>query len=331
MAVAEPTNHDLLNRFKGTLLGCAVGDALGAPFEGKPRSYFQAGTVMLDEYQRLPGYQPGQYTDETQLTIAVAESLINCGRLDSADVAKRFAQLFARGEVVAPGRVTSLAVGRIVSGTDWRSAAAEEGEAGNGPAARAAAVGLWHHDRLSRLREDAMQLCRLTHRDTRVQAGTVAMARAVAFCVEQKKVDTTGLLGVVGEAVTGINEEFSSLIEDLEGWVALPEDSALPLLFAAGAASPQEVDPAGGVPAFVVPTVLTVFYFFLRYHDDFELCLQETIRAGGDVDTTASMVASLYGASHGLDALPENLVSNLQNYKYLLEAAERLFRRKTSN
>ncbi|MBI4868181.1 MAG: ADP-ribosylglycohydrolase family protein [Candidatus Wallbacteria bacterium] len=331
MAAGDTINQDLLTRFKGTVLGCAVGDALGAPFEGKPRSFFLAGTVMLDEFQRLPGYQPGQFTDETQLSVAVAESLIHCGRLDCADVARRFAQLFARGEVVAPGRVTSLAVGRIVSGADWREAAAEEGEAGNGPSARVLALALWHHDRLDKLRADAIQLCRLTHRDTRVQAGTVAMARAISHCLESKKIDAGSFLRVVSESVAGINGEFSSLVEDLEGWVALPEESALPLIIAAGAASSAEVDTSGGIPSFVVPTVLAVFYFFLRYHDDFELCMQESIRAGGDVDTLASMVASLYGASHGLDALPENLVSNVQNYKYLLEVAERLFRRKTSN
>jgi ADP-ribosylglycohydrolase len=327
----ETSGPELLHRFKGTLIGCAVGDALGAPFEGKPRSFFNAGTVGFEEFQRLPGFSPGQFTDDTQLTLAVAESLIQCGRFEPSDAAQRLGQLFSRGEIVSPGRATRAAFQRFLASGDWRTAAAPEGEAGNTPAKSAAPIGLWYHDRPDRLRDAAVALCRVTHQDVRAQAGAVAMARAVAYCLTERKLEPGSFLTAVAEPVSGICPPLAHSLSELESWIALPEDSALPLLIAAGAAPGSEIDPQQGVPGFVIPTVLSVFYFFLRYHDDFELCLQETIRAGGDVDTTASMVASLCGAFNGLDAIPENLASTVHNFKYILEVAERLFRRKTSN
>ncbi len=331
MVAGDPRNQELLAKFKGSLLGGALGDALGAPFEGRPRAFFEAGTVMLDEFQRMPGYPPGQYTDDTQLAVVVAESLIQNGRVVGEDVASRFKQLFAKGQIIGAGRATSLAIGRLLAGTPWNQAAAEEGEAGNGPASRSTVLGLWHHDRVEQLPEEAALLGRITHRDRRAQAGAVAMARAVAYCVDNKRIDSTAFLEAVAGPVKPIDSTFHGLLEQLDSWVHLSESSALPSIVRSGAARPDAVEVEEGIPGFVIPTVLAVFYFFLRYNDDFELCLQETIRAGGDVDTTASLAGSLCGALHGFDVLPENLVAGIQNHRYLVDVAERLFRRKTSN
>ncbi|MBI4870275.1 MAG: ADP-ribosylglycohydrolase family protein [Candidatus Riflebacteria bacterium] len=327
----ETSGPDLLGRFRGTLLGCAVGDALGAPYQGKPRSFFLAGAVGLDEFQRLPGYPPGQYTDDTQLTLAVAESLIACGTLNAQDVGRRFGLLFSRREILSPERSTVAAIERLMGGVDALQAAAPEGEAGNTPIKCVSPLGLWFHDRSDHLANAAAAVGRVTHRDKRCQAGAVGMARAVNYCLDQKKLVPGSFLEAVSRAMSGHHGPFAQLVAELEAWIGLPEDSALPRIVSAGAGPAKEVDPSLGIPATVVPTLLGVFYFFLRYHDDFELCMHETVRAGGAIDTTASMVASLMGAFHGMEILPENLVTNVHNFKHLVDVAERLYRRKTSN
>src|SRR5438309_11001258 len=59
---------DLESRFLGCLLGCAVGDALGAPFEGYWGHLLPAPDTLLEDFAEFEGYPRGQYTDDTQLT-----------------------------------------------------------------------------------------------------------------------------------------------------------------------------------------------------------------------------------------------------------------------
>ncbi|MEX0791209.1 MAG: ADP-ribosylglycohydrolase family protein, partial [Actinomycetota bacterium] len=75
----------LISRVRGALLGAAVGDALGAPFEGA-HTVSPAGLARL---KQDPG--PLRYTDDTATTIAVAESLIQCNGFDGPMMAKRLA------------------------------------------------------------------------------------------------------------------------------------------------------------------------------------------------------------------------------------------------
>ncbi len=71
---------DLHATFRGTLLGVAIGDALGAPFEG------QLPNDWLSLLQRQQELVPRQYTDDTHMTIGMAESLVAKGGFDGADM-----------------------------------------------------------------------------------------------------------------------------------------------------------------------------------------------------------------------------------------------------
>jgi hypothetical protein len=76
----------LQDRFRGALLGAAIGDALGAPFEGAP-------TVDPDDLNGLlerPG--PLRYTDDTHMTLGMSESLVECGGFNGPHLAETFAR-----------------------------------------------------------------------------------------------------------------------------------------------------------------------------------------------------------------------------------------------
>jgi ADP-ribosylglycohydrolase len=72
---------DLQERALGCLLGCAVGDALGAPYEGLWPHQIPDRRWLLDDFAEIEGYPKGQYTDDTQLTVATVESLVAGGDL----------------------------------------------------------------------------------------------------------------------------------------------------------------------------------------------------------------------------------------------------------
>jgi ADP-ribosylglycohydrolase len=76
-----------LDKVQGCLLGLALGDALGAPYEG--------GIVERGLWKILGKTRRGEmrWTDDTQTTIVVVESFLDTGRIDSDDLARRFAEM----------------------------------------------------------------------------------------------------------------------------------------------------------------------------------------------------------------------------------------------
>ncbi len=107
---------DLHTTFHGTLLGVAIGDALGAPFEG------QLLNDWLSLLQRQQELVPRQYTDNTHMTIGMAESLVAKGGFDGADMVTVWARQFAekpwRGYGAGPPQIFRL----IDRGMAWNHA-----------------------------------------------------------------------------------------------------------------------------------------------------------------------------------------------------------------
>src|SRR3954454_8715317 len=124
MAVPIPRAH----RVAGALIGSAVGDALGAPFEFGPPGRFSArfpteargvATEMCGGGSL--GWAPGEFTDDTQMALLVAQSLVECGGLEEADVFDRF-RAWADAGPPDIGNQTRAVLG---SGRPWDVAAAE--------------------------------------------------------------------------------------------------------------------------------------------------------------------------------------------------------------
>ncbi len=138
-------------RFAGALLGTFSGDALGMPFEGRTHRQIQKQVGRVDRmiHARLGA---GTYTDDTEMMIAVAESLMECRGFDGLDMARRFVDGFnpERGY----GRGTVLALAQIKRGVPWREAGLSVfsgGSYGNGAAMRIAPIALvYTNDELRR-------------------------------------------------------------------------------------------------------------------------------------------------------------------------------------
>ena len=86
----------------GSLLGCAVGDALVLSYEGLWPHQIPDQRWLLADFAEIEGYPKGQYTDDTQLTVATVESLVANGEL-SLPLARSIARLWKRQAVVGPG------------------------------------------------------------------------------------------------------------------------------------------------------------------------------------------------------------------------------------
>jgi poly(ADP-ribose) glycohydrolase ARH3 len=280
-----PTNDYPRCRFRGALLGAAIGDGIGAPFEGN-------WIVNTDRLQQIAdSAAPLRYTDDTHMTIGLAEAILERGGFDGAQTAAVFARNYARepwrGYGAGPPRIFQL----MERGVRWDQAAGSLyggiGSFGNGAAMRVAPVALFARGDLERVADLARQSAAVTHTHAEGVDGAVLQACAIALLTLQPpgaKLDRSRLL--TGLAPYLRTRTFRAIIEQLEELPAgMPPADAARLL-------------GNGIEA--SRSVPLALYAFLENFGAFPDCVLYAVSAGGDTDTIASMAGALSGA-YGVD------------------------------
>lgn len=315
---------NLRDRFMGSIIGCAVGDALGAPFEGADAASINVELGPNVNFQKIPGFVLGQYTDDTQMTLAIIRAICRAKRVDGAEIAAEFARLWKSREIVGAGASCTEGVYNVIAGKDWRESGTAEGRAGNGTAMRASPIGLWNHDRPEKIAEDSRISSIITHKDSRSIAGTIAVAKAVQMCVHAEEIDPGEFVRSISAAARPASALFARCIEELPRWIALEPAEALPHIYAAGEPDIGPRRPKW-VTAYVVPTVLCSLYCFLKSPRNYPDTVVGAIRAGGDTDTAAAIAGSISGAFNGMRAIPTDLVEGLKDSREILALAKDFF------
>lgn len=296
-------------RYSGSLIGQALGDALGFVVEGEPpevcREYVE-GTLKagrIGERNRGP-YAFGQYSDDSQLARELLQSYAERGRFDARDYARRIAMIFVEDRIVGRGRATEQAAWRLAAGTPWEEAGTPSPSAGNGSAMRAGPIGLLLFNDPEELIRAAHDQGRITHRDPRCSAGAVAVAGAVALALRGGEVEPERFLYQLAEWATPFEGSVVDALRRLAEWVSLSSEEAVTLVSGIGH-NPDYPHEVRGVSPFVTTSVLWSLYSFLRSPEDYWETICTAIAVGGDVDTTAAMAEAISGAYLGLDAIPE--------------------------
>lgn len=316
---------DLRERFLGAILGCAVGDALGAPFEGALPSSIRLEPREDLRFQQIPGYPLGQYTDDTQLTLALIRAICRSRGVDGAEIGREFARLWQTGEIIGAGASCSEAVYNMLErGMDWREAGTPHGRAGNGTAMRAAPIGLWDHAYPDEVKRDAEIQSIITHKDSRSVAGAIAVAKAVSLCVNSDKIMPLGFLTEISNNVREASAIFTDCLHQLAGWLDMEPAEAFPLICAAGK---PDIGPARPewITLFVIPTVLCALYCFLKTPESFLNSVVGSIRAGGDTDTVAAITGAISGAFNGISSIPSVLVEAVKDSKDIIALSEEFY------
>lgn len=298
------------DRFRGALVGTAVGDALGAPFEGVPRVAPAEFEAVAADDRRLP------YTDDTAMTIGVATSLLACGGFDGAHLAETFAHAYRRepwrGYGAGPPRIFA----RIERGEPWDRPATElfggSGSYGNGAAMRVAPAALAAHPDLDAVATLATQTASVTHTHPVGIDGAVVQA-----CVVSALIDWA----------VDVPVEVAALAERLRPFVATAEfEHALDAVVGLPAdATPENVIATLGNGIEAVRSVPTALYALARHADSFETAVRFAIGLGGDADTIGAMTGALAGALLGESAIPTAWREQVEGVDQLRDLAERLW------
>ncbi|MEO1527875.1 MAG: ADP-ribosylglycohydrolase family protein [Planctomycetota bacterium] len=304
----------------GALLGGAVGDAMGAPFEGLWSDDIPAKSALLSWYHEYHGYPNGQYTDDTQLTLATIHSIVENQEIVLGDVARSIAELWRNHSVIGPGGACTQAAERYLATGEFVEMGAPVGQAGNGTAMRTAAVGLWFDsgDRRS-LVSSVAEISRLTHRDPRSVAGGVVVALAAHVFSSEPLIDSKALCELLAEAVYEIDQEFSGLLRELPS--EMGSEDCRTFLAAAGQGYAEFSAPI--ISPFVVPTVLASLYSVLVCRESWSDAVTTAIKLGGDVDTLGAIVGALAGIIHGVEGIPIRLIDELQDSRSIAVLATR--------
>lgn len=297
----------LRDRFRGCLLGLALGDALGAPFEGAGRVSREQVWTAAKERTLL------RYTDDTHMAIGVAESLIACRCFNGKHMAETFVRNFEqepwRGYGPGPPRVFR----KIKAGFPWDQAAEKiypGGSFGNGAAMRVAPVGLFYYRNPKLLKDAAMLQSKITHAHPLGKEGAVLQAFAVALAALYGPTEPVGELLNRLQAFTG-EEAYRSKLKEVKN------------LLGEFDASMVAEQLGNGIEAF--NSVPTAIYCFLRHPGSFEETVVDAVSLGGDTDTIACMAGAVSGACLGLEKIPEEWVEKLENKDYIDKQAIRLW------
>lgn len=293
----------------GCLLGTAIGDALGLPYEGISRQRQQKMFPDIERYHFFGGR--GMISDDTDHTCMVAQSLIV-----SAGTPARFAQSLAwrfrwwlLGLPAGVGYATLRAILKLWIGFPISRSGVFS--AGNGPAMRSGIIGVCYGDAPELLGELVKVSTRMTHTDPKAELGALAAAFAtyMAATHSQETLSAYKYYQSFQEFLQRFNLGLASETPMFLGLVEKVCQSVT-----AGQTTERFAEELGlgtGISGYIYHTIPVVLHCWLRHQHDFRSAVVNVIRCGGDTDTTAAIVGAIVGAGVGKQGIPLEWLDNL--------------------
>jgi len=306
------------DRARALFFGLALGDALGWPVE------FLERPQILAKYGRagiLEPPDPALYTDDTQMSAALAEGLVEAGHRDLDVLMGAVARKFIGWKhdpvtaTRAPGSTSIRGVNALERGAPWREAGVRDSK-GCGSCMRVAPVGYFYQHEPGRLQNVARSQGVLTHRHPTADAACIAAAYLVKLALDG--VDPREYPKRVLRFGGGISAEFDAAIERVEQVIDWQdEEAALNVL-----------GPTRGGGWVSDEAVAMALYCVMRYPADYVGAVRRASNISGDSDSVASIAGGVLGARLGLTAIPIGWLARLENQMYLTDLADRLAAKK---
>lgn len=270
-------NEQLMNRALGAYLGFACGDALGATVEFMSPKQIQKRYGVHTEMigGGWLGLEPGQVTDDTQMSLALGRAIINHQGWNLRAVADNFLTWLESdppdvGNTCRRGILRYRDEGLLMGFP-------REDDAGNGACMRNLPVVLATLGRPDYFVLWSLEQSRITHHNSLSDAATLALGRMTNALIHGQGFDACLL-------------EAESLINQCSEFAYNPYP--------------------GKASGYIVDTAQTVLHHFFNT-DSFESCLIATVNQGGDADTTGALAGMLAGAKYGLEQIPERWLGRL--------------------
>ncbi|CAN5523010.1 ADP-ribosylglycohydrolase family protein [soil metagenome] len=296
-------NENLRDRYRGVLVGSAAGDALGATLEFMDRREIRERYGVLRDivgggWLHLPA---GEVTDDTQMALCIARSIVERERFDPDDIASRFVDWY-RSNPPDIGNTTRRSLQLLDEGAPWQEAGAQTHremrprDASNGSIMRCAPVALLARGDPDFNARASADSSRITHANPLSVDGCVALNAGIASLLDDPAADVLAI--AIEAAQDGL------VIESLK---AVPDQTV------------ESID-AGG---YVLSTLQSAFWA-VTTSGSLEDAIVKAVNLGQDADTTGAVAGALAGAKWGYQAIPERWREALIEHETFVSLADGL-------
>jgi poly(ADP-ribose) glycohydrolase ARH3 len=299
---------DIKAKYIGGMVGSALGDAIGELAFRYPKK-----EILLIQLGQLKEFH---YTDDSAMSIGLAESILKKGCLDQQDLGETFRYNYERepwrGYASGPPTIFRMVEQLSIAYADAaRALFGGTGSFGNGAAMRIVPVGLFFNNSPD-LYEKACLSAAVTHAHPVGKDGAAIQARAVSFAVKLDPREAFPRKDFIDKlidfAITTEIEEKMLLVKELINSNTAPSLAAKQL----------------GRTVAVHESLPFALYSFLRHPKSFEDCLFCATLNGGDRDTLGAMACAISGAYLGIESIPLSWRQKLENRSYIEDLALRL-------
>jgi len=305
----------MIEKAKGIIYGLAIGDALGRLTEFTSLSEIKT-TYGEKGIQDLP--DPALFTDDTQMSVAIADALVKAGEKDIESIMVAVKDEFIKWyhspeNTRAPGRTCLTGVAKMEQGIHW-SESGVAGSKGCGSAMRAAPIGYLYQNDPDKLREVAHATGICTHGHPTADAACIGDAYLVKLALDG--ITPENMIHDLLDFTTGISSEWDEAIVKVEKCLDWEnEEKALNYL---------------GEGWVGEEAVALSLYCFLKYPDSYEKVVIRGANTNGDSDSIACIGGSISGAYLGIDSIPNNWVQQIEKTEYFDELSKRFAKKKES-
>jgi ADP-ribosylglycohydrolase len=332
-----PAAGGISGRITGSVLASAIGDALGYPHEFRSVRQVQReiGPAGITDFIALQdprftrpfivgtAHPPGTFTDDTQMSIAVGEALVEVGAPYTKDRHDALMKAMAREFVAwffgdendrSPGETTGIACTALRDGVPWHAAGVAHSK-GCGANMRVGPIGLFYDD-TDIVAAVAADCARITHAHPTALVASEATALCTALALRGD--EPPAIHAYIARHIAGRAPDLEALWQRIPGLLSSSPDEVLVDL---------EKNPHGLGESWVADeAIASAFWCFWRHPDDARACLLEAINTDGDSDSIGAIVGAIVGARVGVDALPPAWVQDVEDSPRLHDLAERLAR-----
>lgn len=312
----------MLNRFKGCLLGLAIGDALGAPVEflSLDKIKERYGEQGIADFDAWNGFKAGVYSDDTQLSLATAKGCINAhlnllrgGESHSLDfMYKSYMKWLESLEDPHQVRHPGYTCMRVLQSGERGSAENPINQSTEATGMlRTSPVGLAFPPGMA-FRE-GKDYAALTHGHPSAYYAAGFLSEIIARIVEGKTLQDAIELGI--EQLVDFDNH-KDLLKHIEAALELFIDQS-PL---------EESIPRLGKGVTAAEVLSAGIFCALKFVFDFPDGVRAAVNQSGISPSTGLVTGAILGTFLGDEAIPENWISGLENSKNIIEMAEDMFK-----
>ncbi len=295
-------------RFEGCLLGLACGDAFCAGFEGG---------VLERTLWKFIGktiYGKKRYTDDTQMSLDLANYLISNDHFSQQTLAKEFSRGYrwSRGYGVS----TSKILRGVKRGKGWQDLNCKkfkDGSFGNGAAMRSPVIGLFCLKHEQKLIEYSEKISQITHAHSLAIDSSILISSIIYYLLQSDKI-----ISAVQKAVKKLKTEaFKSTMDKLC------------LIYSQGdVLSLKELIKTFGNSVSAIKSVPTAIYIALINEDNsFIDLLGQCKKVGGDTDTIAAIAGAIWGTKNSSSKIDKTIINQVENYEKIIKISHDLYKK----